>query len=527
MLNDYIATALAAQREEQIVASVRRWGGAAGSSTRRDRRRPAAQVALRVVGSDRRRPDGRPPAAVFAATAAGALLVSLDVSVANALMPAIGHDFAGSDRAALSWVITVYAIVFASALVPAGRIADRVGRRRTYLGGLAVFAAGSLVCGVAPDLAVLLLGRALQGLGAAAASPASMGLLLAASGSRRRSDSAARWTGAAALGVCLGPLLGGVMTDLGDWRWAFLVNLPVAVVVAVSALVVLPETPRVPGRGLPDPVGAGMLAAAAALVSLVLAESADWGPVSVRTVACTAAAAALSWAFVSRSRRVREPLLRLTLLRDRNVASAAVVTGCYAAGFFAFLLTFMLFAVGHWRLSLVGAGASALVPGAVVVALTLLVGRITERAGHRLPLVIGASLMAGALLACAATLGGDHVQARWLLVGPVLGLGIGLCYPVLAGAAVHGLDPADLAAASALNQCTRQLGAAVGIAATVGVLGPDHVPDLARVQAAWLLAALFCAVAAAAAVLIPSARATKPLTTASLGPRADAWERCA
>lgn len=110
-------------------------------------------------------------------TAAGGLLVSLDVSVANALMPAIGTDFRGDGRAAVSWVITAYAIVFAATLVPAGRIADRAGRRRTYLGGLAVFATGSLACGVATSLPVLIAGRAVQGLGAALGVARSVGVL--------------------------------------------------------------------------------------------------------------------------------------------------------------------------------------------------------------------------------------------------------------------------------------------------------------------------------------------------------------
>ena len=174
----------------------------------------------------------------------------------------------------------------------------------------------------------------------------------------------------------------------------------------------------------------------------------------------------------------------------------------------------MLFTVDQWRLSLAQAGAAVLVPGLVVVVLTIQVGRVAERVGHRLTLATGASLMAAALLACAATLGGQHAQARWLLIGPVLGIGIGLCYPVLAGAAVHGLDEADLGAASAMNQCARQLGAAVGIAAAVGVLGADPVPDLGHVHAAWLLAALFCIAAAGAAALIPST----PLGRPSAGP---------
>src|SRR5262245_5205595 len=228
---------------------------------------------------------GTPGAGVFVVTAVGGLLVSLDVSVANALLPAIGRDFAGDGRAALSWVITGYAIVFAAALVPAGRVADRAGRRRTYLAGLGIFAGGSLLCGIAPDLDVLLAGRTLQGLGAAAASPASLGLLLAAWEDRHRAQYAARWTGAAAVGVCLGPLVGGAVTTAVDWRWAFLVNLPVVAAVAVAAPRLLPESPRHPGRPLPDPVGAVVFAVAAAALTLVLSETTTWGVVSARTLA--------------------------------------------------------------------------------------------------------------------------------------------------------------------------------------------------------------------------------------------------
>jgi EmrB/QacA subfamily drug resistance transporter len=460
-----------------------------------------------------------PSAAVFAVTALGGLVVSLDVSVANSLMPAIGHEFAGEGRAALSWVITAYAIVFAAALVPAGRIADRAGRRRTYLGGLALFAVGSLLCGVAPDLGVLLAGRIVQGLGAAAASPASLGLLLAACSDRHRATYAARWTGAAALGVCLGPFVGGVLTAAGDWRWAFLVNLPVIAGLCLATPRLLAETPRHPGRRLPDPLGAGMFALAAAGLALALSEMTTWGTTSARTLGSLGAAGLLTVAFVGRSRRVSEPMLQLTLLRNRRVVAAAVVAAGYAAGFFGFLLTFMLFSVEHWHLDLVQAGAALLPTGLVVVALTTQVGRLAERVGHRLLLTVGAGQMALALVACAATLGGDHLEARWFVVGLVLGLGIGLCYPVLAGAAVHGLGAADLAAASAINQCARQLGAAIGVAAAVGLLGRAPTPDLAHFHSAWLVAALFCAAAGAAAVLIPHpagsgvASVTTPITT--------------
>ena len=446
---------------------------------------------------------GQPRRGAFTVTAAGALLVSLDVSVANALMPAIGADFRGDSRAAVSWVITAYAIVFAATLVPAGRVADRAGRRRTYLGGLVVFALGSVVCGFAPTLEVLLAGRVVQGVGAAAASPASLGLLLAATDARDRATYAARWTGAAALGMTLGPFVGGALTTLGDWRWAFLVNLPIVAVTALAVPRVLPETPRQPGRRLPDPLGAVLLTLGAASLTLALSEVTDWGLLDVRTTGSVLAGGLLVLVFVRRSGRVVEPLLDLGLLRRRRVAVAAAVTFLYAAGLFAVLLSFMLFFVDHWRLDLIQAGAALVPMGLVVVVVTTRVGRLAGLVGYRSPLTAGASLMAAGLAVAATTLSGDHFAVRWLVLAVVIGLGVGLCYPLLAAAAVDGLGAADLAAASALNQAARQLGAALGAATAVGVLGSAAVPSLARFHAVWLLAAAFCALAASVAVLLP------------------------
>ncbi|WP_191907948.1 MFS transporter [Nocardioides cynanchi] len=445
----------------------------------------------------------KPRRGVFAVTAAGGLLVSLDVSVANALMPAIGVDFRGDGRAAVSWVITAYAIVFAATLVPAGRIADRAGRRRTYLGGLAVFALGSLVCGFAPSLPVLVAGRAVQGLGAAASSPASLGLLLAATGDRDRAGWTARWTGAAALGMTVGPFVGGFLTTLGDWRWAFLVNLPIVAAITLAAPRLLPETRRHPGRRLPDPVGALVLTSSAAAVTLALSEVSDWGLTSPRVIGSLVAGVALAFYFVRRSAGVADPLLDLALLHRRRVAVAVAVSVLYAAGLFSMVLSFMLFLVGRWGLDLVQAGGCLVPMGLVVVLLTTRVGRLARLVGYRTPIAAGAGVMAVGLGLSALTLSGDHFEPRWYALAVLLGIGVGLCYPLLAAAAVHGLDRADLAAASGLNQSGRQLGAALGVAVSVGLLGPSATPSPAHFHAVWLVAAGFCALAAAVATLFP------------------------
>lgn len=459
-----------------------------------------------------------PRRGVFAVTAAGGLLVSLDVSVANALMPAIGADFPGDGRAAVSWVITAYAIVFAATLVPAGRIADRAGRRRTYLGGLAVFALGSVVCGVAPSLPVLVAGRAVQGLGAAAASPASLGLLLAAVGTEGRASYVARWTGAAALGMTVGPFVGGFLTTLGDWHWAFLVNLPIIAAMALGARV-LPETPRHPGRRLPDPVGALVLTSSAAAVTLALSEASDWGITSAGVVGSLVAGVGLALYFVRRSAGVADPLLDLALLRHRRVAVAGAMSVLYAAALFSMVLSFMIFFVDRWGLDLVQAGAGLVPMGLVVVLLTTRVGRLADLVGYRTPIAAGAGLMTAGLGLSALGLSGDHFAVRWIALAVVLGVGVGLCYPLLAAAAVHGLPQADLAAASALNQSGRQLGAALGVAMSVGVLGPAAAPSLGRFHAVWLVAAGFCALAAIAATFFPAGTSDHRLPGSPVAPR--------
>jgi EmrB/QacA subfamily drug resistance transporter len=443
-----------------------------------------------------------PGALVMAVTGLGGFLVSLDVSIANTLLTPIGRELGVADRAALSWIITGYAIAFAAVLVPAGRVADRIGRRRSCLAGLLVFAAGSVLCGIAPNLWVVLVGRVVQGFGAATVAPASLGLLLSVTGTRLRAVYTARWIGAAALGMCLGSIVGGLLTDAGSWRWAFLANLPVVLLVLIASPR-LPETPRQPGSSLPDPVGAVLLAAAAASLTLGISEATAWGVTSVRTTAALAAGIGLGALFVRRSGRVADPLLDLALLGRRRVALATATTVLYAAAFFGMLFTHVLFLVGWWHLSLVQAGLVIVPMGTVVVLMTTRIGGLAAVTGYRLPLVLGSGLMGAGLLLGSALAVGQHWAWVWLVPIVLTGLGIGLCYPLLGAAAVEGLPGSALGAASAVNQCARQMGAALGVAVSVAALGVAEPVPLARFQAAWLVAACFCAAAAITSAFMP------------------------
>ncbi len=431
----------------------------------------------------------------------GSFLVSMDVSVVNAIQPAIGLSFPGAGATAISWTITAYAITFAATLVPAGRIADRAGRRRTFTAGLGLFALGSAVCGAAPDLSVLLLGRVFQGAGAAAAQPASLGLLLSRTPLARRSVYATRWGAAGAVGIALGPVVGGGINVLISWRWAFLVNIPLVTLGLALAPRALRETQRHPGRSLPDPAGALLLAGAAALIALAISQATTWGLTSPKTDVAGGLGLLLGVGFVARCHRVEDPVLHLELLRERRLAFLTATTVLYAAGFFGLLYSFVLFLTNIWNLSTVEAGLGIAPMAATVVALSFRVGNLPARVGFRLPLAAGAALIAIGLAVNAVTAGGRSFQAAWVPVVVVIGTGIALCYLLLGAAAVADTAAVDLAAVTAINQCARQLGAALGVAATVAAIG-THTHSITHFHLAWLVCAGFSTLAAISAAAL-------------------------
>lgn len=439
----------------------------------------------------------------------GSLLVSMDVSVVNAIQPAIGKSFRGAGTAAVSWTITAYAITFAATLVPAGRLADRAGRRRLFLSGLGLFTLGSAVCGAAPGLALLVVGRVLQGAGAAAAQPASLGLLLAATPSSRRSVYATRWGAAGAVGIALGPVVGGGLNVLLSWRWAFLVNVPIVAVALALAPRALPESERHPGRSLPDRLGAILLAAAAALIALAISEATSWGPASLRTDGAAALGLVLAAGFVIRSNHVEDPVLHLGLLRERRLAFLTATTALYAASFFGLLFSFVLFLTNVWHFTTVRAGLGIVPMAATVLLLSRPVGHLPERVGFRPPLALGAGLIAVGLVVNVLVERGHAFQLSWVFILIVIGCGIALCYLLLGAAAVANTAASDLAAVTAINQCARQLGAALGVASSVAAI-ETHSRSIAHFHLAWLMCAGFAGVAAITAALLGAEVVSRP-----------------
>ncbi len=453
--------------------------------------------------------------AVFFVTALGAFMASLDLSIVNVAFPALEHSFPHDSRAALAWVITGYAIVFASLLVIGGRTADRIGKRKVFFVGLGVFTFGSALCGVAPTVAVLVVGRLIQGAGAAALLPSSLGLLLAAFGPERRSQIVALWAGVGALAVATGPSLGAALITAGGWRWAFFVNLPVGVIAYVTGRRVLVAHRSDTTHPRPDYLGVVLVSVSVAALVLGISEGPSWGWTSTRILVSFVGAVIMGTAFVIRCRRYPEPVLDLSLFRVPSFTFANLATLLYAMGFFAMLLGNILFLTGVWHYSILRAGL-AVTPGPIVVAgVSGPAGKLATRYGFRPVLVAGLTCFVAGLLYYALEVGPhpDYVT-QWLPATLLGGLGIGLTFPVLGAAAVSSLHPEHFAVGSAVNQTARQIGGAVGVAILVVILGTPHTLNAAMTSARhlWFYCALMAALSGVAALGI--GRRTAPVSVA-------------
>jgi EmrB/QacA subfamily drug resistance transporter len=438
---------------------------------------------------------------VFFVTVAGAFVVALDLSIVNVAFPSIERSFPAASTSTLSWVLSAYSVVFGALLLGAGRIADRSGRRRWFLRGLAVFTLGSLLCGAATAPWLLIAGRVVQAVGAALLMPASLALLLGATPAELRAQAVALWGGISALAVAVGPSLGSVLIDAGGWRWAFLVNLPVLAVAVVAARRVLAES--VVGGPAPDLLGVALLSLAVASLALGITQGEDWGWSSAPVLAALALAAGLGVLAVRRARRHPAPAIDLSLFENRTVALANAATVAYALGFFAMLLANVLFLTTVWQYSTLKAGL-AITPGPLVVAaLSRSTGAWAARVGYRRVLVVGGLTFAAAQLWSVAfmPLQPDYL-GRWLPASIIGGLGVALTFPVLSAAAVAGLPMDRFGIGGAVNQTARQMGAVLGIALLVAILGAPASLDEAvtAFRHAWLL----CAGASVLSALISS-----------------------
>jgi EmrB/QacA subfamily drug resistance transporter len=441
---------------------------------------------------------------VLAVASFGAFLAFLDATIVNVAFPSIRTSFPDASISNLSWILNAYNIVFAAFLVPFGRMSDLVGRRRAFVWGVLLFTLASVACALAPSVGLLVAARVVQALGAAMLVPASLALVVAAFPAERRTHAVGLWGASAALASGLGPPIGGVLVELGDWRWAFLVNLPFGIAAWVLARRALVES-RAPGRrSLPDLGGAALFALALGLLTLGIVQGQDWGWTSPAVLACFAATGVLLALFVLSSRRHRSPLLDPELLKVRAFKVGNVATVAAGIGFYAYLLTNILWLTYVWGYSVLRAGL-ALVPAALIAAVVAAVlGPLAAQRGYRLFVVPGALVWAASYVWYATQVGVTPAFLSEWLPGQVLsGIGVGMTLPLLASATLAAVPGGRYATASAVASSARQLGGVLGIALLVVIIGtptPATSVDAFR-QGWWMSVAAFVAVAVVAAFL--------------------------
>jgi len=453
------------------------------------------------------------PGVVLAIACVGVMLATVDLFIVNIAFPALASSFGGTSLSTLSWVLNGYAIVFAALLVPAGRLSDRYGRKPGFLVGLAVFTGGSALCAAANGVEFLIAARLLQASGAALLIPSSLGLLLAAYPPERRAGAVRIWAAMSGLAAAVGPVAGGLLVTL-DWRWIFLVNLPVGIATIVVGARILPSPPPVP-EPRPDFAGSLLLMAGIATVTLGLVKAPEWGWGSAATLGSLAGGAVLLAAFVVRSARHPSPVVELGLFRAREFAVSTVAMFLFSAAFAAMLLSVMVWAQTAWDWSALKTGL-AFAPGPLMVPIFAIA---SGKLGARVPAVAIASLgclcFAAGTASWAVAVGLEADYATAMLPGTILtGIGVGLTLPTLTATAATALPPQRFATGSAVIQMSRQVGYTFGVAILVAVLGTPTTAEgrLHAFRHGWEVIAAASVVAAIAATFLRRREpATAPL----------------
>lgn len=438
------------------------------------------------------------------------LMVILDITAVNIALPSLAGDLhlSGSD---ISWTITSYSLVFGSLLLFGGRAADLLGRRRMFLTGLGVFTLSSLASAMAGTAGALFAARAGQGLGAAMLSPAALAIIMTAFQGNRRAKALAAWGAVGGAGAAIGVLVGGVLTEFGDWRTIFYVNLPVAAALAIAALRIIPaDAGRPRWRGL-DLRGALLATTSlgAIVFAITQAESAGWA--SAQTLLVGIGGLAGLAAFAALERHTATPLLRIERLADRAVGGGLFLMITTAGSIFALFLLSSLYLQNVL-------GMGPLATGLAFIPLALAAGAGAHAAGHivgrhgvRGPLA-AAFVVAAAGMTLLAHVGEDGSYLRDVLPGMlVAGVGLGVASVAVSIAILTGARDEETGMISGLNSTGHEIGGTIGIAvfSTIAVgsgaiVGPQAASGIAH---AFIAAGLLVSVAGIVAlVVLPRAR---------------------
>ncbi len=400
-----------------------------------------------------------------------AMATYLDTTILFVAFPGITASFQDSSTSILSWVLNAYTITFAALLVPAGKLADRLGQRLAFLVGSATFSVASLACGLAPSVGFLIFARVVQGAGAAILVPASLALVMAAYPRDKLPHVIAIWGAIGALSAALGPSLGALIINSFGWRWAFFINLPVGVVTIATGVRYLRESKDSTAR-IPSPVGVILLIMAAGTLLYGLVESDNVGWVSVRTITVLVVGIVLLAAFVAHQRHTDSPTLDPELFTLQNFRWGNLAMLSFNVSFTAMFFGLILFLVNVWDWSILKAGL-AVAPGPALAAiLAARFGKLAGQIGQR-PLVIAGGIMAAASGIYRVLFLDENVNYLVDFAVPLAlsAFAIGLVFPQVTSVALQAVPASRVGVGGATTQAVRQFGGSLGVALTITLLG--------------------------------------------------------
>lgn len=425
----------------------------------------------------------------LALVSAATFVIILDLIATNVAFPFIEEEFSSTPRSTLAWVSSGNSIAAAALLLLAGRLGDRYGRRRIFLTGVAVFTVISAVTAAAPNPAVLIAARVGQGAGAAMVTSTAIALLIPLFPVAKRGLAVGIWGTAASAGAATGPTLGAVAIEAVDWRWAFLINVPIGMIVLAFGRRVLRETERAAAAGPIDFLGTVVGTAAIGLLTFGVLQGPRWGWSSAAVVSILAAAVLLSVALVARCLTASSPLVDLGLFNDRKFALANLSQAGTQLAINAWFFTTPLFLINVWGYSALAGGAAVAV-GMVVSFVSIPVGHWSDRHGYRGVLALGGIIAAAGMLVW--VFGVEDSPDFWsayLLGLLIFGLGAGMVGIVVTNAALTDMPDQDLGMGNAVFQTIRRLMGAIGVALAVVLIGDRSNESVEAFRRVWLLIA--------------------------------------
>jgi EmrB/QacA subfamily drug resistance transporter len=448
---------------------------------------------------------------VLSAVYAGVFLAAIDFYIVTVAVPAMLRGFPGSGIAEISWVFNGYTITYTAALLPAAGLADRFGRRRVFLVGIAVFALSALASATAPSAAALIAARLVQGAAGGTITPLALALILPHFPAERRGRAIGTWSATQSAAVAAGPSLGGVLVSAVGWRAVFALQVPVALVALAGAA--RATTARATNGGEaaldrsrpPDLLGVLLLVPGIGLPALAIVQSHDWGVLNWRTVTALAAGVLLGAMFTARSLRNPAPIIDLGLLRIRAVRRANSVMILTGLVMYALPAAAVLFLTGVWRYPAALAGLAVTPAPAMRAVAAIVGGRLCGRYGPRAVAGPGAALLA---LSTVSLLAVGSRSEYWAVFLPAVlgsGAGIGLMVISLSAAGLAGIPPERLASGTSMSALARAVGAVVSLAALALILStvPGGTGSIRAYRLAWIAMAVISVVMLAASSTVP------------------------